>query len=332
MSDAGLAAVFFGSAIASLSSAWLLVRSLERLAARVGLTEGLLGLVAALAADAPEITAAATALARHQSRTGAGVVLGSNVFNLAALLGLSVLVAGRVALHRRALELGGAVALWIAVACLLVVAGALSPLAGLLVVAAVLVPYGALLGAGVDRIAGLRLPARWRAWLRAAVHEEEIELLDAIHPTRGGVRDGVLALATALLVVAASIAMERSAATVGSRHAVPEIVTGGLVLAAATSLPNAVAGVYLAARGRGRAMLSTTLNSNGINVLAGLLIPGVIVGLGGASGQTLFVAASYLALTVAALASAWWGKGVGRFTGALVVGAYLGFTAVLLAW
>ena len=92
LSDPLLVVVFFAGAGVSLSTSWLLVSRLERIGARLGLTEGLLGLIAALAADAPELTAAVTALAGHQSRTGAGVVIGSNVFNLAALLGLSSIV------------------------------------------------------------------------------------------------------------------------------------------------------------------------------------------------------------------------------------------------
>jgi Ca2+/Na+ antiporter len=64
---------------------------------------------------------------------------------------------------------------------------------------------------------------------------------------------------------------------------VAEIVTGGVVLAAVTSLPNAVAAVYLAIRGRGAAMLSTTLNSNTLNVTGGLLLPAAITGLGAPS-------------------------------------------------
>ena len=50
-------------------------------------------------------------------------------------------------------------------------------------------------------------------------------------------------------------------------------MTGGWALVVVTSLPNAVSAVYLAMRGRGGAVLSTTLNSNAINVIAGLLIP-----------------------------------------------------------
>ena len=61
----------------------------------------------------------------------------------------------------------------------------------------------------------------------------------------------MLSALAVLTVVAASIAMEKSASRLGARHHVPDIVVGGLVLAAVTSLPNAVAAVYLARRGRG---------------------------------------------------------------------------------
>ena len=93
--------LFAAGVAVSLAASWLLVSRLERLGERAGLPEAWLGLVAALAADAPEITSAVTALARGQASVGAGVVIGSNVFNLAALLGLSAVVAGRIAFHRR---------------------------------------------------------------------------------------------------------------------------------------------------------------------------------------------------------------------------------------
>jgi cation:H+ antiporter len=74
--------------------------------------------------------------------------------------------------------------------------------------------------------------------------------------------------------------MEVAATTLGRRYAVADVVTGALVLAVVTSLPNAVTAVYLARRGRGAAVLSTALNSNAINVVAGLLIPASLTGLG----------------------------------------------------
>jgi cation:H+ antiporter len=330
MSDLALSVVFVVGVAVSLGASWVLVTTLERVGARLGLTEALLGMLAALAADAPEITAAVTALARHDTHVGAGVVLGSNVFNLAALLGLAAIVAGRIALHRRVIELAGAVALWVAVVCMLVVVGVLSPVAGLLVALAVFAPYLVLLGVDLERLARLRLPGSWASWLAEAVREEEQELEVAIHPTRGHARDGALAALAVLVVVGASIAMERTASELGVRHAVPGIVVGGVVLAAVTSLPNAVAAVYLAARGRGAATLSTALNSNALNVLAGLLLPGALIGLGAPSGQTTFVAACYLGLTAAALGIAYLDRGLRRVPGALIVLFYLAFVAVLV--
>ena len=330
MPDLELGAAFVLAAAISLVTSWVLVAKLERVGARLGLSEALLGMLAALAADAPEITAAVTALVRHDQHVGAGVVIGSNVFNLAVLLGLAGIVAGQVALHRRVIELSGAVALWTCAVTLALVTGVFSPLVGLLAMLAVLAPYGVILGVHHDRLARLRLPATWTRWLVAAVSEEEMELQVAIHPQRGGARDAVIAAGAVVVVVGASIAMERTASELGSRHAVPGIVVGALVLAAVTSLPNAVAAVYLAARGRGAAVLSMGLNSNLFNILAGLLIPTTIFGLGAPSGETTFVAVSYLAMTVLVLACAYVYRGLRRSTGIVIVAAYLVFAGALL--
>ena len=98
---------FASGAIVSLAMSWVLVSRLERVGERFGLSEALLGMVAALAADAPEITASVTALAHNERAVGAGVVIGSNVFNLAALLGLGAVVAGSLHLHRKVVVLVG---------------------------------------------------------------------------------------------------------------------------------------------------------------------------------------------------------------------------------
>jgi Ca2+/Na+ antiporter len=50
--------VFLAGAAVSLGASYLLVTRLERIGEWLGLSEGLLGVLAALAADGPEITAA----------------------------------------------------------------------------------------------------------------------------------------------------------------------------------------------------------------------------------------------------------------------------------
>jgi cation:H+ antiporter len=322
--------LFVAGVVVSLSASWLLVSRLERLGERAGLSEAWLGLVAALAADAPEITSAVTALARGQSSIGAGVVIGSNVFNLAALLGLSAVVAGRIAFHRRVVLLGGVAGVWVAAVCLLTVAAVVPPVAGLALALAVGMPYVALLGMRRARMERLRLPAGWASWLTAAVHEEEAELAQAIRPRPGTWRDGLTAAVALIAVVGASITMELAATTLGRRYAVADIIVGALVLAVVTSLPNAVTAVYLARRGRGAAVLSTALNSNAINVTAGLLVPASLTGLGPRSGQDILVAAWYAGLTVFALALAYRDRGLGRIPGVAIIAGYLVFVTALV--
>ena len=84
------------------------------------------------------------------------------------------------------------------------------------------------------------------------------------------------------------------------------------MLAVVTSLPNAVAAVYLARRGRGAAVLSIALNSNAINIVAGAAHPGVRGRARAASGQGTLVAAWYAGLTVFSLALAYRDRGLGR--------------------
>jgi len=330
MSTAIAIPAFLAGALVSLATSWVLVTRLERVGERLGLSEALLGIVAALAADAPEVTAAVTAIAGHQQRLGAGVIIGSNVFNLAALLGLGAVVAGRIRLHRKVVVLGGAVALCVAIVCMVVVLGAVPPLAGFVAVLVIVAMYAVVLGASDRGLARLGLPGPWVAWLRSAVAEEEAELEDAIRPARGRRQDVLVAVLALLVVVVASVTMERAASALGNRFAIPEIIVGGLVLAAVTSMPNAVAAVYLAARGRGAATLSIALNSNTLNVALGLLLPAVVIGLGRPSGQTTLITAWYVGLTAVVLAYAWRDRGVRRATGILVIAAYAIFVGSVL--
>jgi len=174
------------------------------------------------------------------------------------------------------------------------------------------------------------LPGRWSSWLTQAVAEEETELEEAIRPRRGRPVDAVVALGALAVVVVASVAMERGASTLGVRYGIAEIVVGGLVLAAVTSLPNAVAAVYLARRGRGAAALSTALNSNAINVTAGLLLPATIVGLSKPSAPGLLVAGWYLGLTAVTLLLAYAFRGLHRSAGWTIIALYVLFIAALL--
>jgi hypothetical protein len=62
-------AAFLAGTVVSLATSWLLVTRLERIGERLGLSEALLGIVAALAADAMP---ASSGTARSHGSTGTG--------------------------------------------------------------------------------------------------------------------------------------------------------------------------------------------------------------------------------------------------------------------
>jgi cation:H+ antiporter len=322
---------FVGGAVLSLVASSRLVRALEELGTHFGMPEVLLGLLVALAADGPELTSAVTAQLGGEHTIGVGVLFGSNVFNIAALLGLGSLIAGRVVLHRRVVVLEGLTALAITGAGIALVAGALGPVGATALTMTVFVCYVAV-STSASR---LPLPAAVCRWLAEAVKEERDELAQAYpEPPRARVRVitsiAVLAL---LAVVAASALMERAASTGGSALGLPQVVVGGIVLAAVTSLPNAVAAVYLARAGKGAAMLSEAMNSNTINIVGGLVLPAVIGGLALGNGRhaSVFAGASCVAMTALAALIAYQGRGIARRGATVLVGAYAAFLAVLVA-
>jgi cation:H+ antiporter len=322
---------FVVGAFVSLTTSWLLVTRLERVGERFGLSEALLGVVAALAADAPEITSAISAISQHQRAIGAGVVIGSNAFNLAALLGLGAVVSGFIALHRRVVVLGGIVALWVAGWCIVASTGLVSALVSVAFSSLVLIGYFIVLGLQRDVRQRLPLPQKVTRWLSSAVDEEEDELAVAIRPLRGRPADVVVAFGALIVVVVASVAMERGATTLGHHFRLSDAVVGGIVLAAVTSLPNAVAAMHLASKGRGAAAFSTALTSNNLNVVAGLLIPGAIVGLASPSFTGTFTAATYLILTALVLVLAFAQHGLTRRVGGTIIAGYVIFVLWLAA-
>jgi cation:H+ antiporter len=321
---AALVALFIGSLAVTLSAAGFFARRLDRLGFRLGLPETVLGLLTAAAADSPELASAITALVKGAHSAGVGVVVGSNVFNLAAIIGGSALLAGLVHVRRESLAVEGAVGLAVLLASAALVVGWLPPAAAVAIIAVVLVPYVPVLALGPQGVE--RLPFRGRGFLHRMfggehprAPQEHISMWHAL----------VLVPALAL-IVAGSALMVEAAVRLGDRWSVPEYLVGVLVLAVLTSLPNAYTGIRLGSQGRGSALLSETLNSNTINLVAGIAIPSLVLSLGTFSGLVAFDLAWLIATTLLVLALLV--RGVGRTAGGLVVGLYLVFVAVQIGF
>ena len=109
MSTGFAALVFLVALVATLAASELLVWGVSRLGFKLGLAAGLVGLLTALGADSPEIASATTAAFSGAHEVGVGIVLGSNLFNLAALLGLPGLIRSPIRVRRMVPAVDGSV-------------------------------------------------------------------------------------------------------------------------------------------------------------------------------------------------------------------------------
>lgn len=323
--------VFLGSLALSVVSSLVLAEVVDRIGRRFRLSEGLLGIVTALGADSPEISAAVAAVHGGHTGLGFGVVIGSNVFNVAALLALSAVLAGQVRIRRRALVFEGGVALAVTGIVSALVLHRIGPAPALGLEIAVLAPYLALASlrpARVQRLLGSSPVRRFLATGLQSIERDVRSGTTAPSATRHDLYTLVPALTA---VVLGSIGMVDTSVSLGARWGISQLLIGTVVLAALTGLPNVVAAVRLALRRRGSAVVSEALNSNTINLLAGITLPALIVGVGVPS--------------VATVVSVWWLVGISLVTivltgsrgmlrraeGAVVIALYLGFVGLLVA-
>jgi len=323
--------LFCGGLLLSLMSSVVLSERLDQVGHRFRLPPGLIGLVTALGADSPEIASAATAIIGGQHDLGRGVIFGSNIFNVAMLLGLSAAVAGRVAMSRANLGFNAAIAL-----CVTLVVGAQTlgwtgrMVTGLLLLA-VVIPYVVLSSLRRDTVRALRVPQGARRWIErlvlAEARESEVEETELDRLTFA---DGLSIVPLLTMIVVASVAMVKAAELLGQRWGVSQLVIGTFVVASLTGLPNLVASVRLARQGRGTALSSEAFNSNSLNLLAGAYLPTLFVSLPGPSTEARLALGTLVALTVIAAGIGIAGRGFGRGGGLLLVAAYAAYAVVAL--
>lgn len=335
MAPLALTVLFLASIALALGASEVLVRGLDRLGAQLHLQEGLLGLLTAIGADAPEVSSALLAVSAGHGDLGLGVVFGSNVFNLAALLGLGAVVAGHVRVRRIGLGLNGGVVLATTLLVAGLMIGILSPPVTIALVVLVFVPYLIVLSLHPHQVAHLPLPGMVARLLATAVREisHEERGLHAGATAEPAVRQGsgqwwrplILIVPALVVIILASEGMVTAALGLALRWRLPNQLVGAVVLAGLTSLPNAYAAVRLALQQRGSAVVSEAFNSNTINLVAGICLPALFVNVAGAGPAERFDLFWLLAMTLVTIILLTRRRGLNRPGGILVIGLYVLF-------
>lgn len=312
-----------------------LVTVVEAAGDRYDWPPGVVGLLAAAGADGPEVSASIIALLAGSHDVSLGVILGSNLFNLAALLGLPVALLGYVAVQRYGLLVNGAAMLLTTLLVSALLFGVLPPVAVGLAVVATVAAYALLLALPretvlrhLPRATPVMPPAPGDSEVEERAREREVDQAEGFPPGWSLLVQGLLATAA---VIAGCDVLVNATLYLGPRLGVPRAMIGTFILAALTSLPNVWVALSLVARRRGAVLVSAVCNSNTINVVFGICVPALFVSMHASSVVRMVDLPALLLLTVLTLALLWQGRGLGRVGGGLLVVAYVAFAATRLA-
>ncbi len=315
--------MFFGGLVLLVAGADLLVRGASRLAISFGISPLVVGLtVVAFGTSAPELAVSTGAVLSGTSDLALGNAVGSNIFNVLFVLGLSALVAPLTVQRqviRQDVPLMIASALLLALLCL---DGSIGLFDSVLLCSS-LIGYTAFV-----------VRQSRRAGTAAAANETNAAVVGGWLASRW-----MQALAVALglaLLVAGSDAMVGAAVHFARALGVSDVVIGLTVVAAGTSLPEVATSIRAVLKGETDMAVGNVVGSCLFNILG-------VVGVAGLAAATtaaaaLVVPASVLRFDLWVMVAALFaclpvfitGKRIARWEGALLLAYYAAYTAYLV--
>lgn len=337
----GDALLFFVPCLGAIvaGSVWL-SGGLRELGKKFDIMPALLGLITALGADSPEIASAISALVSGEHEMGIGVVLGSNLFNLAALLGLSPFLARGIQLDRGSVVFNGLTSLLTTGIAALLILKVFGAVLSVVLLGATLVLYVLLVWLKAPRVKRLPLPH----WLDAplvkvvaTIHEQADESgraaasdPEARKAGHSGLTLTAIIAGALVLIVFGSMGLVKASIRIAEAWDISRGLAGALGIAALTGFPNAYTSARLARRGKGAAVVSETLNSNTLNIVFGIGLLALLLGIGHVKPTSLFELAWLGGLTLLTTGWAALKRGLSRWAGGLVIALYAAFVVVRL--
>ncbi len=292
-----------------------LVRGSAALALRLGLTPLVVGLtVVAFGTSSPELVVSLQAALSDNGAIAIGNVVGSNICNVALILGLSALIRP-LKVHTQLLRFDVPLVVVASVLlALLLLDGALGRL------------EGALLTTGIVSYTGYIL---WKArTMNSGLQEEFAEAL----PARQGALWRHVAFVVGglgLLVVGANL-LVKGAVAVAETLGLSKAFIGLTIVALGTSLPEMATSLVAAVRREGDIAVGNIVGSNVFNILAILGLSSLAHPLHtqGVAMTDLIVMTAFAALMLPLMRT---GFRLVRWEGALLLALYVGYVGWLLA-
>ena len=298
-----------------IGGAELLVRGAAALARRLGISPLVIGLtVVAFGTSSPELAVSIMSALGGQADLAVGNVVGSNIFNVLFILGLSALITPLV-VARQLVRLD--VPIMLAASLVLPVLawnGSIGRLEGLLLAGGVVV-YSVIL-VRLGRASGADEPGDGAASVMT-----------------GGLAGQVaLVVAGLAMLVMGSRWLVDGAVALARAVGLSELIIGLTIVAAGTSLPEVAASVVAARRGERDMAVGNVVGSNIFNLLAVLGLAAVVAPAGVAvpDAALRFDIPVMIAVALACLPVFFTGFVIARWEGALFLAYYLAYTLFIV--
>ena len=287
-----------------------LVRGSSALALKAGISPLVIGLtVVAMGTSSPELVVALQAGLSGQGDIVIGNIVGSNIFNIAAILGLTALISP-IAVHRQVIKTDAPVMLATAVLILILLSDQhISRWEGFFMALGVIV---------------YTLTLIWMARREKDPKFDDSPGLSSTHWSKD-----LLYIAGGLitLVLGSSLLVEH-AVIIARQWQVSEAIIGLTIVAAGTSLPELATSIVAALRGQSDMAVGNIIGSNIFNVLCIAGVTGAVAPFSAENVQLLDYA-TMIGFSAILIPILWTGHTIQRLEGALLLGGYLIYLGII---
>ncbi|MFQ4139171.1 calcium/sodium antiporter [Nodosilinea sp. PGN35] len=295
-----------------------LVRGASRLAAAIGISSLVIGLtVVAFGTSTPELVVSLQAALSGQAGIAMGNVIGSNIFNVLFILGLSALIVP-LSVSQQLIRLDVPLMIGLSVLIFLMsLDGQISRIDGLILVAGILTYTGFLI----------------RQSRQDQAKDQSTQLSDVARPSKSSwVASVILVIVGLGLLIVGSRWLVESSVLFAQYLGVSELVIGLTIVAAGTSLPELVTSVVAAIRGERDIAVGNVVGSNIFNLLAVLGCASIVAssGIDVSPAIVRFDLPVMIAVAFACLPIFFTGGRISRQEGALLLGYYVAYTLYLI--
>jgi cation:H+ antiporter len=302
-----------------VGGAELLVRGAARLAVSAGVSSLVVGLtVVAFGTSAPELAVSVMSALKGQADLALGNVVGSNIFNVLFILGISAVIVPLVVAQQL---VRFDVPLMIAASIIVVpmgLDGKIGRLEGLLL-------FGGVLCYTIFLIRQSRREG-------SAEVKAEYETEFGTDGSAGWLKNTALVLIGVAALVVGSKWLVDGAVAIARAFQISELVIGLTVIAAGTSLPEVATSVVAAIRGERDIAVGNVVGSNIFNILCVLGLSSVVspAGIAVSPAAMRFDIPVMIAVALACLPIFFAGYRISRANGVLFLTMYAGYLAYLL--